>query len=58
MPLIREPHAHPTLVNSNMTQYCRAPIQYSKAYSQQVKETFRDPWSHEDFVSLTLEPGD
>ena len=42
MLLMIEPHGHPAHVNSNMTQNCKALMQYSKAHFQLVKEGFRD----------------
>lgn len=58
MPLMIEPHTHPALVNSNMTQCFKVWMQYSKTYIQQVKEAFRDPLPEENFILHTLEPGD
>lgn len=58
MPLMIEPHAHPALVNSIMTQYFKVWMQYSKAYIEQVKEAFRDPLPVENFIVPTLEPRD
>jgi hypothetical protein len=39
-----------------ITKHCKAPIQYSEVYLQEVRETFRDPLPDEDFISYTLEP--
>lgn len=54
MSLMVEPQVHPALANSDMTQYGKTLLQYSKAYFKHAKEDFRDPPPDGDFVPHTL----
>lgn len=58
MPLIIEPHVSPTLLNSDITKYCKAFMYYAKVYFHQIKETFHDPPTENNQVPHSLEPED
>lgn len=51
MPLMIE--LYPALVNTNITRYCNAQMQYAKAYIQQIAEAFRDTPLDEVFTPMS-----
>lgn len=57
VPLMIESHVSPVLINSEMTQYCKALMQYAKVYFHQVKESFCGPPA-DGRTFHNLEPGE
>lgn len=56
MPLMIEPHVSPLLINSDMSQYCKALVHYAKLYFHQVKDAFCDALA-DGWTFYNLEPG-